>query len=93
MVYTIYQVYTWYIHILCINVVYTSIYEDIPYSIFHEYSWYITGISETVRYIPGIYQVYTWYISVVCRPHQYTRYIPTSQLMGLFRTFFIIIFL
>ncbi len=54
-----------------------------------DYSWYIlNGISETDRYMYGIYKVYTWYISVICRPHEYARYIPTSQLMGLFRTFF-----
>ncbi len=62
--------------------------KDIPYGIFHEYSWYITGISETFRYMHGIYQVYTWYISVICPCHQYAWYIPTSHLMGLFRTFF-----
>ncbi len=74
--------YTWYIQ------VYTK---DKPYIIYYEYSWYITGISESDRYMNGIYLVYTWYIAVICRPHQYVRYIPTShcsQLMGLFSTFF-----
>ncbi len=33
--------------------------KDIPYSIFHEYSWYITGILKRyTRYIPGIFQSY-----------------------------------
>jgi hypothetical protein len=40
-------------------------------------------------YILGIYQIYIWYISVICRHHQYARYIPTSQLMSLFHTFYI----
>ncbi len=65
--------------------VYTT---DKPNSIYHEYYWYITGISEHDRYMHGIYLVYTWYILVICRPHQNAWYISTSQLMGLFRTFF-----
>ena len=80
---SIYYIYTWYIQV--VNT------KDKPYSIYHEYSWYMTGTSEPDRYMHGIYLVYTWYISVICRPHQYVRYIPTSQLMGLLRTFIIII--
>ncbi len=68
--------------------VYRLYMKDIPYSIFDEYSGYITGISETFRYMHGIYQVFTWYISVICRPHQYAWYIPTLQQLGLLRTFF-----
>ena len=69
----------------CIYKVYT---EDIPCSIYKEYAWYITGISNLEWYIQGIYMVYIWYIKSIWRPDPYGRYIPCKNLMGLFRTFF-----
>ncbi len=95
----IYQVYTMYILSMCYIYIQVYIYswyiqvytKSKPYSVYHEYSWYITGISEPDRYMHGMYFVFTWYISLLCRPHQYVRYIPSSYFMGLFRTFFIII--
>ena len=69
----------------CICTVYN---EDIPCSIYKEYPWYITGISNLEWYIHSIYMVYTWYIKSIWRPHPYGRYIPCKNLMGLFSTFF-----
>ena len=71
----------------CIYIVYT---EDIPWRIYKEYAWYITGISILEWYIHGIYMVYTWYIKSIWTCHPYGLYIPCKNLMGLFRTFFYI---
>ena len=43
----------------CIYDVYTK---NKQFSIYNEYAWYITGISQPDWYIHGIYKVYTWYI-------------------------------
>jgi hypothetical protein len=75
----IYIVYAMYIPEICIV--------DIN-CIYNEYSLYKPGISEPDWYMHGIFMVYTWHISVICRPHQYVRYMSSSYLMGLFRTFF-----
>ena len=73
------------IHMNCIYTVYT---EDIPCSIYKEYPWYITGISNLELYIHGIYMVNTWHIKGIWTCHPYGRYIPCKNLMGLFRTLF-----
>ena len=41
-----------------------------------------------ICYINMIYMVYTWYIKSIWSSDPYGRYIPSSQQMGLFRTFF-----
>ncbi len=54
---SIYNVYT--SHVLYIYTWYIQVYtKDKPYSIYHEYSWNITGISEIDLYM----HVFTWYI-------------------------------
>ncbi len=86
--YTLYLPYIYYRYTMYIHGIYVVYTKDNPWSIYKEYSLYITGMSEPCRYIHGIYMVYTWYMKCICRPDRYVRYIPSEYLMGLFRTFF-----
>ena len=70
------------------NCIYTVYTEDIPCSIYKEYAWYITGISNLELYIHGIYMVYTWHIKGIWTCNPYGQYIPSKVKMGLFSTFF-----
>ncbi len=64
----------------------------IPCSIYNEYSLYITAISPPDWNMHSKYMVYTLYIPVIWEPLTYDLSICSKTVLGLFCTFFIIIY-